>query len=153
MTIVDNVVTALEADSGVGGVATLLTGGIYTYSETGRLGIDRDATPSAFNATTGLIKPCCVVKSRGLNPDNGVQDDATQNISGRQVIELWFYADGDAGFGTLFSARDRAFVVLHGKRIGSYVPRWAGNPIEDSRDAGLDYAAMMRADYEVRAVI
>lgn len=154
MTLVDDIASALEADSGAGGVATLLTGGVYTYGETGRLGINRDSTPTAFDGTTGLLKPCCVVKQRGQNLDNGITDDGAQHISYRQVVELWFYADGDNGFSTITSARDRAFTVLHGKMIGTgkAITRWAGNPIEDARDSELDYAAMLRADYDVRAV-
>jgi hypothetical protein len=155
MTIVDDIVTLLEADNGVGGVATLLTGGIYTYNETGRLGISRKGTPGAYNTTTGIMKPCCVVKARGQNHDNGIWDDPAQSVSYRQVIELWFYDDGSAGFTAITSARNRAFTVIHGKMIGSskLIARWAGHPIEDARDQELDYAAMMRADYDVRGLV
>lgn len=154
MTLSDDIASALEADTGSGGVATLLTGGVYTWEETGRLGVNRDKMPTAFNSTTGLLKPCCIVKVRSETPDNGIQDDATQDISYRAVVELWFYNDGDATLTTLTSARDRALVVLHGKMIGStkYIPRWIGNPVRDARDAELDYAVVMRADYDVRAL-
>jgi hypothetical protein len=153
--ITDDVATLLEADGGAGGVATLLTGGIYTYEETKRLGISRDNTPSAFNTTTGLLKPCCIVKARAQTADGGISDDPEQSVSYVQVLELWFYDDGDAGFSTIEAARDRAFVVLHGQTVGAsnLIPRWVGNPIIDARDAQLDYAAMLRTDYNVNGLV
>lgn len=155
MSIADDIKTILTADSGAGGVYTLMTGGIYTYENTGRLGISLTNTASAYDSTTGKLKPCLLIKERAEVPDNGVYDDATQEISYRQIVELWWYDDGDTGWSTLKTARNRAFVVLHGKTVGSTknIPRWAGTPIRDARDAALSYACILRDDYDVRAVM
>lgn len=150
MTFADAIVTLFEADTGAGGVATLLTGGIYTYDETGRLGVNRDNTPSAFNTTTGLLKPCCVVKDRAQIPDS-VSDDATQQSGYRQIVELWFYDDGDAGYATINSAMLRAYRLLHGQHVTYAQVHWAGD-IPEQRDEDLDKACMARSDYEIRAL-
>jgi len=148
------VIAALEADAGVGGVVTLLTGGVYSFVETGRLGISRTSTPGAFDAD-GLLKPCAVVKARGAAPDGGADDDGAQVASYRQVVEVWLYADGDAAQTTIEAAQRRAFTVLHGKMIGSdkVIARWAGNYFGGERDASLDFALVLRCDYAVRAMI
>lgn len=154
MTVVDDIAALLKADTGSGKVATLLTGGIYTFEETGKLGINRDSTPNAFSATTGQLKPCLVVKGRSQVPDNGIWDDATQDLSYRQIVELWFYDAGDAGYSTIRAARDRAFELLHGKTVGSskLIPRLNSHPVLEGRDTDLGHAAMCRSDYEIRGL-
>jgi len=154
VSVVDDFKTLLAADTGVGGVYTLLTGGIYTYEDTGRLGPNQDSTPDAFTAV-GMIKPCLVIKGRAQTPDGGIWDDDTQAVSTRQVIELWFYDDGDTGWSVIAAANSRAFVVLHGNTVGTQkrIPRYAGTPIRDARDANLDYACILRTDYDVRALM
>lgn len=148
------IVAALKADTGAGGVATLLTGGVYSYVETGRLGVNRDGTPSAYD-TDGLLKPCAVVKARGAQPDGGADDDGLQVASYRQMVELWFYADGDAALTTIESAKKRAFTVLHGKMTGTgkNIPHWAGDYLAGTRDPALDYALVLRSDYSVRGLV
>jgi hypothetical protein len=151
MTIADDIKAVLVADTGAGGVNTLLTGGIYTYEDTGRLGINRDSASSAFDSTTGLLKPCCVVKERSQIGDSGIRDVAVASY--REVVELWFYNDGNATYDTLESARDRAFLLLDGLMIGGdkRVPLWMGNVLKD-RDGALNNAVMLRADYDVRGI-
>jgi hypothetical protein len=142
----------LEADTGAGGVKTLLTGGLYTFVGTGRNGISRQTTSAAFDATTGILKPCCVVKERALNPDGGARD--TGVASYRTVVELWFYDDSDAASTTIASAAARAFDVLDGVMIGDtkWIPRWMGNPVQNERDRALDNALVLRSDYDVRGL-
>lgn len=143
----------LVADAGVGGVNTLLTGGIYTFDDTGRLGIGRLSTAAAFDSTSGLLKPCCVVKARDENPDQGVVDPA--NVSYRQVFELWFYDDGASTTATITAAISRAFTLLNEQMIGTdkNVLLWAGNFFVGQRDKSLDYAHVRRSDYAVRALM
>jgi hypothetical protein len=151
MSHASDAVAVLDADSGGSGVATLLTGGIYTFDETGRLGINRNNTPSAFDATTGLLKPCALVKDRGQVPDGGVADDGTQQVSYRQIVEVWLYDDGDATRTALDSAKARIFTLLAGKYIGGALFRWADNPLDDrAPDELLDNAQLQITAYEVR---
>lgn len=152
MSIEDDIKATLNGDTGAGGVKTLLTGGIYTYGETGRLGVSRVTTPDAFDATTGALKPCCVVKTRAQMPDGGARDVGVASY--RTVVELWFYDDTDASYATLRAARDRAFALLDETMIGTnkVIPRWIGNIIENARDEELNRALLLRADYDVRGM-
>lgn len=154
MTFADDLKTVLVADNVSGGVFTLLTGGIFTYPETGRNGITRLIASAPYNSTTGLLKPCCLIKGRDEVPDGGIDDDGTQAVSYRQVIELWFYDDGDTTYTTIEAARTRAKTLLHGKMIGStkFIPHWAGNILNQQRDEALENALMIRADYAVRGL-
>jgi hypothetical protein len=154
MTFMDDIKTVLVADNGAGGVFTLLTGGILTYAETGRNGISRLIANSPYNSTTGILRPCCLVKGRDETADGWIDDDVTQVVSYRQVVELWFYDDGDAAYTILEAARTRAKVLLHGQMIGStkFIPHWAGNILNQQRDEALENALLIRADYAVRGI-
>lgn len=153
MSLETDIKAVLDADTGAGGVKTLCTGGIYAFEATERLGINRDSTPNAFDGTTGLLKPCCIIREREEVPDNGVRDIAVASV--RQVVELWFYDDGDAAYTTAKAARARAFVLLDEQMIGTdkVIPRFVGNNINTGRDVSLDNALMLRADYEVRGLL
>ncbi len=151
MTFASAFKSVMTSDAGAGGANTLLTGGIYTFDETGRLGVNRDSTPSAFDGASGLLKPCCVVKDRAQIPDGGVNDDGTQATSYAQIVELWFYNDGDAGYTVIEQAVDRVYTLFHGKKVSFAQVHWAGN-VNDQRDRDLDYAALSRSDFEVRAI-
>ena len=154
MTFMDDIKTVLVADTGAGGVATLCTGGIFTYAQTGRNGITRLMASAPYDGTTGLLKPCCLVKGREMVPDGGIDDDITQDVSYRQVVELWFYDDGDNAYTTIESARSRAKVLLHGKMIGTskFIPHWVGEILTQQRDEALENALMIRSDYAIRAI-
>ena len=132
----------LEAD------ATLLataTGGIFDYTETGRQGLSRTITPTAFDSN-GIIKPCVLLKLRDAIPDGQLADDASQYVSVRQILEAWFYAD--SSFAAIETMRDRVFTLLHGKQLtGTFVVRWAGD-VRGQRDIELD-AFLERSDYLV----
>jgi len=151
MSLTDAFVTLMEADTGAGGAATLLTGGIYTYAETGRLGINQQTTPSAWDATTRKLKPCAVVKDRARVPDGGVTDDLEQLASWRQVVEIYLYQDGDTDGSTLDTVADRLFVLFHGRRISSKITHWA-NSIVSEREPALNRAHMNRIDFAVHGI-
>ena len=57
MAISEVIRDALAADATLVG---LLTGGIYSYEQTGRNGISRVTTPTAYN---GFLLPCAVIKA------------------------------------------------------------------------------------------
>lgn len=127
-----------------------LTGSVYTYKETGRLGISRTTTPNAFDATTKKLKPCAVVKARSTVPDNLLADDGTQEQSVKPIIEIWLYEDGGAAGTISETARARVYALLQGKQIGGIVRRV--HEVRDFRDPDLDHAQVMREDYEIRTV-
>lgn len=144
--------TILAADTGTGGVATLLTGGIYTYEQTGRLGINRNGTPSAFSTTTGLLKPCAVIKPRAKVPDGEIVSLGSQLASYRQVVEVWLYNDGDVGYTVIDQAVARVYKLLHAKRAGNRPVRWQNTIERPPRDDTLNYACVARVDFLVIAI-
>lgn len=138
--------TLLSADGTFSG---LMTGGIYTYADTGALGISERSTPAAFSDTTGALLPCCVLKNRAAVPFGGLHDVTTVYASYRQVLEVWLYADAAAGYSTLETARLRAHVLLNEAQLtGSFNVAWV-NGLNDMRDEALQNACFVRDDYQV----
>lgn len=149
MTIADDAKTTLSA---VSAISTALTGGLYTYEDTKRLGINRDTVSSAFDSTTGLLKPCCVIKERGEMGDDGIRDIGVASY--RRVVEIWLYADGDSTYDTLETVQGLILTALDEQMIGSskHILRWFANPLKD-KDPALDNALVMRSDYDLRATL
>ena len=145
--IEDDVKTVLEADNGVGGAQTLLTGGIYTWAELGGNGLNKDDQSDAWSGV--VLKPVCVIKGRGLT-GSGPQGVASAGYG--QVLELWFYDDRDADYTAILAAAERVFTLLDHQFIGddSLVLRWANRPIRSMRAQELNDAIMLRDDYNLR---
>lgn len=145
------IATLLEADAGAGGVNTLLTGGIYTWTETGRNGLSRtnSVTAGAWQTGTPLLRPCAIVKDRAEVPDGGIMDDATPAVSYRQVVEIWLYDAGSSTTTTLETVKSRIFVLLHGQRVSNRLCRWVGSPVIDERVMALEQARIVRCDYQI----
>lgn len=137
--------TLLTADATLMATAT---GGVWTFDDTGRLGLNRTLTPGAFDAT-GIVKPTVLLKARGAQPDYSVADDAGQVVAVRQVVEVWFYQD--SGFAAIETMRDRVYRLLHAKRVaGVFALRWDGD-IRNQRDVEMD-ANVERSSYLVHSV-
>lgn len=151
MSLEDDVRSVLAADSGAGKFATLIAGGIFTWESTGRRGLSHGnaTTANAWNATTGILNPTCVVKARNQNYDGGPRDIGS--VSYRQVVELWYYADGEADWDTIDAAQRRALALLDEQQVGAtrLTLRWIGEFIR-GRDEDLDRALMTRQDFDVR---
>lgn len=153
MSFSDDIRTLLVADAGAGGVNTLLTGGIYTWVQTGRNGINRQSTPNVWvSATSPIIRPCAVVKDRAQVPDGGIRDDGTQATSYRQVVEIWLYDAGTSTASTLDTVAQRIYDLLHGQRVNNCLCRWVGSPVIDERVMALENARILRSDYQLTAV-
>lgn len=135
--------TILEAD------ATLLataTGGIWDFDETGRLGLSRTLTPTAFDSN-GIIKPCILVKLRTSTPDYILADDSNKYVSVQEFLEAWFYES--SGYTNIETMRDRVFALTHTVQLtGTFQCFWAGNIRPGIRDDDLD-AFVERSDYQV----
>lgn len=138
--------TVLSADSTL---LSLLTGGVFNYDSLPADGISRTAYSSAYNATTGLLKPIVVVKGRGVTPEGSLRDANGQYISVRQVVELWFYADRDAGYTTIKSAADRAYALLQDKGLTAAFNCRLVNSLDSLRASEMQDAVSIRRDYEV----
>ncbi len=119
------------------------TGGIYTYEDTGRNGINRTVTPTAFNAV-GLILPTILIKKRvttSMPPLVG------SGISGaRTVIEVWFY--DQENYLIIDVMRESVFGQLNESQIsGAFQVLWNFD-VRDERDETID-AQVERSDYWV----
>lgn len=144
--------TALAANAPI---MALLTGKAYTYSGvaaasggngTGRLGINRDSTPDAYDAITLLLKPCALCKQRGEVPDGQINDPVDQAQSYRAVVEVWLYSDGAAAAPEAAAAL--IITLFHERYVGG--SRFSLiNKIDDFRDLEMDRANVIRLDFEV----
>lgn len=155
MSNLDAVCTLLGAD---GTLLSLLTGGIYNANKIGRMGINRDNTPSAFSSTLPHnLKPLLLATARDIVPYGGLRDTGYASI--RQVIELRFYDDGDASvsaapYATITQAAQRAFALLDQKQVqpsaeastAAFRIRWF-NRIPHRRDTQL-VAVQLIDEYE-----
>ena len=140
MTILANVKTVLEGDATL---LALATGGVWDFNETKRLGLNRTATPTAFD-TNDIIKPCILLKTRSEIPDGFLMDDVTQYASIVATIEVWFYADYD--FTNIDTMSSRVYTLLHAVQVkGSFQVFWTGDGFR-GRDDELD-AMFQRSDY------
>jgi len=135
-----NAKTILEADATL---LALATGGIYDFDETGRMGINRTNTPTAF--TNGIIKPCLLLKLRTSVPFGDIADDAARTTGARDMLEIWGYED--SGYATIKSMLARVYTLLQGKQLGGFVCRWALD-IQPTRDIEMD-ANVERSDYAI----
>lgn len=137
--------TIRDVLAGDGALASLLTGGIYSYEQTGRHGISRATLPDAFD-TGGFLLPCAVIKMGEARESAAIRD----SVSGsRQMVAVYLYDDGDSGYGTIVPARDAVVALLDRQWIaGAGFVRWVIGA-DDGRDPKLNNAAMMRVDFEV----
>lgn len=134
--------TLLEAD---GTLTALATGGIYDWDETGRMGINRSNSATSAAFTSGIIKPCLLLKLRTSVPFGGIADDPGQIVTARDMLEVWAYQDN--AYSTIKSMLARVYVLLQGKQVGGFVCRWAMS-VEPPRDIEMD-ANLQRDDYSV----
>jgi hypothetical protein len=83
-----------------------LPGGFYDVAEVGEIG--RQTTPGAFDEKKEL-KPCGLLRVRGASPLPPYRHGA------RQDIEIYFYQRH--GYANIEAARERAYTLLHDKRL------------------------------------
>lgn len=145
MTIAASVKAILAADATL---IAALTGGMYTYQDTKRLGINKTTLPAAYDAN-GVIKPLALVRQRSRVPTSAIKDEAQQVTSEAAIIEVWLYSDGNAS--PPESAADRIYVLLHDKHVSAGSVRWV-NTIEDFRDPELAFANVIRLDFEYQGI-
>lgn len=104
-------------------IASLLTGGIWTDQEIGVEGIRRgedSLTNSAFDPTTGILRPCAVVRERGINSYQAGRSHKGKVALLRQVVEIYYYEF--RGHDVIDPAKERAYYVLEGVRLTATYP-------------------------------
>lgn len=134
--------TTIENDSGAGGAATLLTGGVWDASELDREGIDlNDVTDP-----NGRIKPFLVIRWRTTIPFGPEVLPAESRF-----VEFYIYQH--LGQATIDSVIARLKVLFHRKfftatGFGLVHFLWAGDLGEQSDDQ-MAMAAMNRSRYQI----
>ena len=137
MGMAETIRTALQ------GQITAASTRIYTFDDTGRLGINRTTVPDAFDANQ-IIQPTVLVReTETLQVDEIIGGGVRSASVG---IALFFY-DNNA-FTNLDQMRIEAFRALHEEIVdGSFQVFWSSD-VRDLRDTELD-AFVDRSDYEV----
>jgi len=139
-------------DAGDIALVGILSGGIYLVRDTGRLGLDRDTTPEAFDPVTWALLPTLIINMRGLVPRTDIPHVPTWE-TGRNVLEFYFEVDGDAPYDDLYQARDRCIRILHNQRFPRITKITHINNVDGgARPLELGRAAMVRADFEVTEI-
>lgn len=141
-----DIYTILSADATL--LATL-TGGVYKRESTGIEGITRQTAASAFDGSTGYLKPCALIAERATVPDGAVKDLMARVVSTRVVVEVYLLADNGAGYTALDTAADRVYTLLQGQQLtNSYeielvnvVGRWReeGGSLQNAIATRLDF--------------
>jgi hypothetical protein len=144
MSYAQTIFAVLDADSTF---KALLTGGFYVQRNLGENGISRAGTPGAYDAVSGFLKPCAVVRGRAIVPFGGIRDVATQYQTVSQIIELWLY--DSAGWDVIEQAAQRAYSLLHEQRIVEGFGIRETNRIDEARAPELGDVPMARRDYQV----
>lgn len=140
MTVESTITDLLQADSAL---LALATGGVYSFDDTGRKGINRTTTPAAFDSA-GVILPAVVVAERAANPLPAIADDSNQMLAIRQAVEVWVFHD--ASKAALEAIQYRVYQLLHAKPVSGLVRcEWGGNYL-GGRELEID-AWTLRMDF------
>lgn len=117
----------------------------------GPLGISREVTPDAFDAS-GYLLPCALVKQAGRIPDGIVRDYEAQITSANQRVEIWLYQDRT--YTAIDAAASRIYVLFQGHRFDDSYDIYLANDIDRQRDDGaLSGAPLRRLDWIVPSIM
>jgi hypothetical protein len=119
-----------------------LPGGIYTWEETGRLGINFTNTPFAFNKA--LLLPCAFIKTKEIVPTNDLRDEAEQVMSYRRTFQIFIYQEG--GTAILEEVFNMMYNMLQDKQPFPGVRTMFTNIPEGGQDESLNGANFIRID-------
>jgi len=123
MSLSDDIKTALQADAPL---VALLTGSIHNDVEE----INRQDTPSAFDATTKEIKPCALIKI----PNEVSAGPYLTSV--RTTAVLYFYQR--SGYSVIEPAMAFAFADLNEQQIGQIWNMEYVGGVYQQRDQALD---------------
>lgn len=128
----------------------VLTGGIYTDSETGVEGIRREEespTAAAFD-DEGVLKPCAVVRQRALIPTYDIYDMEEKHVSASQMVEIHYHQF--RGHDAIDAAKDIVFFLLLNQRLNGTYPLTCELETAYYYDVGpVQYTTTLRQDWQV----
>lgn len=141
----EETVELLESDLTLRGI---LTGGIYNYPETGKSGLTRLLTPTAWDDQNGLIKPVAVVLELDEQGDGQI---VGANMSGVTPLAIWIFdkAYTDVGYSIIDSAYNRIYTLLHLAQIGGACQILWKSTVKNRREPLLKDAGYYRSTFNV----
>jgi len=121
----------------------LLDGGLYTWEDTGRLGINYSNNPLAFNGA--LIRPCAFIKTKEIQPTTDLRDEAEQIMSYRRTCQIFLYQEG--GTAILEQVFNMMYNMIQDKQPFPGVRTMLTNIPEGGQDESLNGANFIRIDF------
>jgi hypothetical protein len=145
MSVSQQIKDILDADATL---MALLTGGLYTFDETGHLGIGTTSTPAAFDGAR--LMPCGVVKARAEIATGEIKDQANKVTSTNQVVEIWLYEPDSTE--TIEEAAERVYNLLHETKPfqGVWCAYLGADNGEESRE--LAAALFIRQEFQLKGL-
>lgn len=147
MSFGSEIVDLLKADISLFGV---VEDNVYEYPDTGRKGLTRLISPSAFDEHTGLIKPVVIV----LETDDMTDGEIVgKSMSFSTPINVLICDRGDTKvrYDNIIAAHDRIYSLLHLAQIDNACQVLYVKTVKYKRWPDLKDCALFRAVYSVHA--
>ena len=120
-----------------------LPGGIYTWEDTGRLGINYTNTPLAFDGA--LLLPCAFIKTKEIQPTKDLRDEAEQVMSYKRLCQIFIYQEG--GTAILEEIFNMMYNLIQDKQPFLGVRTMLTGIPEGGQDESLNGANFIRIDF------
>ncbi len=127
---------------------TLLTGGLFTFDETGYMGVSYTNTPSAFNGA--MLQPCGVVKVRAKQATNDLRDEDKKVSSYTQVLEVWLYEANSTD--TIEQAADLVYTLLQDSTAVEGMRTFFVRSFEGSEAPELGGALFITLEFQINSI-
>lgn len=148
MTIQDDIKSALTANAGL---VAAFTGGIVTWDQIGGLGINVNSYPAAFDSNLQL-KPTIVIRERAIIPTAEITDEAAQQVSVSQSVDITYLQDRRLGWAVLETGQATVYSLLQFKLIGQRHVRLRSHTRME-RDRGYDNACVLWSVFDTFGVL
>jgi hypothetical protein len=121
---------------------------VWNYPETGKKGLTRLLTPTAFDPNTGLVAPCVVVLEVDDTADHQIVGKTMSNVT---PVLTWAYdrAYTDAGFDVCQAMDARIYTLLHLTQITGACQIIYKSRIKNRREADMKDAGYWRSTFDV----
>lgn len=123
-------------------VVLALPGGIWTWEETGRLGISFTNTPLAFDRA--VLMPCMLIKTRLITPTFDLRDEPEQIMSYKRTVQFFIYQEN--GTSVLEETYNLVYNLIQDKQPFPGVRSMITNVVEGLQEESLNGANFIRID-------
>src|SRR5260221_1956149 len=125
------IVNLLNADTTL---SSILTGGVWNFSDGGKNGLSRIQIPGTFDNQTGLIKPVCRVAEFREVADKQTVDTQTGYHSRVTSVVMRIWDNGNNGYGTINTAFQRIYQLLAYQQVTGACQILFQRVLRDKRD-------------------